>query len=206
MEKKLIILLCFLTAILIVIFIYTITKEPEYDKKLYNDIYSEYSKLFEERIDETIDSEIENNEEDENIIYLEQNAFGEEYRVIGKIGIPKINVYSPVIYETTEELMKIAPTKLCGPNPNEIGNLCIIGHNYRNDQFFSNLSKLEIDDEIVIINNKHVSLKYRVYDKYEVLETDLNPINQDTNGKKELTLITCTKQKKYRLIVKCREL
>ena len=43
--------------------------------------------------------------------------------------IPKLSIKYPVINETTEEYLKIAPTKLFGPNANEVGNLCIIGHN-----------------------------------------------------------------------------
>lgn len=33
------------------------------------------------------------------------------------------------------------------------GNLCIAAHNYKNDTFFSNISKLEIGDLITIYDN-----------------------------------------------------
>lgn len=33
------------------------------------------------------------------------------------------------------------------------GNLCIAGHNYKNESFFSNLSKLKIGDIIEIHDN-----------------------------------------------------
>lgn len=204
-EKRLILITVILMIILIAILIYTVTQEPEYNKELYEQVYAEYEEKFSEDNILEENDEITQNKVLSNNIYMEQGQFGEEYRVAGKIGISKINIYSPIIYETTDELLKIGPTKLCGPEPNEVGNLCIIGHNYRNDQFFSNLSNLEIDDEIVIINNQKNSVKYRVYDKYEVEETDLSPTSQETNGKRELTLITCTKNKKYRFIVKCTE-
>ena len=206
-EKRIIIAIIILTLLLVAILIYIINQEPEYDEQLYEEIYSEYNEIFEEDKNETtgVDIEINQNQINKNEkIYLMQNDNGDEYRVIAKILIPKMNIYSPVIYETTDELLKIAPTKLWGPNPNEVGNFCIIGHNYRNDQFFSNLSTLEVGDELVLKNNSGLEKKYIVYDKYEVLETDLSPTNQETNGKIEMTLITCTKNKKKRLIVKAR--
>ena len=46
--------------------------------------------------------------------------------------------------------MKISPCKFWGAEPNEIGNFCIVGHNYRNGLFFSNNKKLEKGDKIYI--------------------------------------------------------
>ena len=63
-----------------------------------------------------------------------QNVFrtssGEEYQTIGVISIEKIGVKYPIIDRTTDATMKISPTKFWGPNPNEVGNLCIVAHNY----------------------------------------------------------------------------
>lgn len=190
-EKKIILIICILIVLLIAILFYILNKQPEYNKELYNEIYSEYNEIFEENKEPS---------------YIVQDIDGNKCRVIGKLTIPKMGVNSPIINETTDELLKIAPTKYAGPNPNEIGNFCIIGHNYRNDQFFSNLSILDIDDEIILISNAGDKKIYKVYEKFEVIETDLSPISQDTNGQIELTLITCTKNKQYRLIVKCRSI
>ena len=49
-------------------------------------------------------------------------------------------------------------------------------------------------------------IEYAVYDKYEVLPEDDSCTNQNTNGKKEVTLITCTNNSKKRVIVKAREI
>ena len=49
-------------------------------------------------------------------------------------------------------------------------------------------------------------IEYAVYDKYEVLPEDDSCTNQNTNGKKEVTLITCTNDSKKRVIVKAREI
>ena len=145
--KRLVILIIILLTINIFILICVVNEKPDYNKELYEEIYSEYNEIFEEdKISDTTKNSDSNENQDskqkKDIIYIEQGIFGDEYKVIGKIGISKIDLFSPIIYETTDELMKIGPTKLCGPALNEVGNVCIIGHNYRNDQFFSNLSNL----------------------------------------------------------------
>lgn len=138
-------------------------------------------------------------------VYMTSDGNGKKYRIIGKISIPKIEVYYPIIYETTDEYLKIAPTKYCGPNINEVGNLCVLGHNYYNNQFFSRLSELENGDRVMLMPNEGGSKRYLVYNKYIINKDDLSCTNQDTNGKIELTLVTCVKfDKSKRLVVKCR--
>ena len=38
-------------------------------------------------------------------------------------------------------------------------------------------------------------MTYYVYDKYEINDNDMSCTSQETNGKIELTLITCTSKK-----------
>ena len=57
---------------------------------------------------------------------------GDKYYTIGVIEIPKINLSYGILNKTTDEILKLSPTKFWGPDPNKIGNLCIVGHNYRN--------------------------------------------------------------------------
>ena len=47
------------------------------------------------------------------------------YDVIAKLEIPKIELTTYVIEETTEETLNVSVTKLCGPDVNKVGNLCI---------------------------------------------------------------------------------
>ena len=75
---------------------------------------------------------------------------GTVYYTIGVINIPSINVNYPILSTYTDELLKIAPCKFHGPNPNEVGNLCIAGHNYKNSKFFSKVPTLELGDKIEI--------------------------------------------------------
>ena len=134
---------------------------------------------------------------------------GTEYTTIAKIHIPKIDLTYPVLSQTHSsilpELMKISPCKFWGAEPNEIGNFCIVGHNYRNEKFFSKVPKLENGDTIEISDTKGRNVTYEVYDKYVVAPTDVECTNQHTNGKKEITLITCTDDSKHRVIVKAVE-
>ena len=126
------------------------------------------------------------------------------YTVEGEIMIQKLRLIYPVINKTSDEFLKIAPTKLAGPEMNTVGNYCIAGHNYQNDQFFSHLSSLDLNDLVKLTSKNGSQITYRIYAMYEVSEDDLSCTNQNTNGNIETTLITCTKQKDKRLVVKCR--
>ena len=136
---------------------------------------------------------------------------GYKYISVGTVKIPKINVEYPILdgqtdsAEETEDLLKISPTKFWGPEPNEVGNFCIVGHNYRNTKFFSKVPTLENGDMIEITDLAGTTINYRVYNKYEVDPTDVSCTSQLTNGNKEVTLITCTNDSKLRVIVKARE-
>lgn len=203
-ERKFICILLLVIIISSIILIYKVKSSEKYDEKLYQEIYSEYKNMLLEIGEKEVNKEDDKRDDKENKIYMIVNTEGQKFRIVGGISIPKISINYPIIYETTEEYLKIAPTKLFGPDVNEVGNICIVGHNYKNKQFFSKLSELEKNDKVYLTNNKGERLEYLVYDKYEVDEKDLNCTSQDTNGKTELTLITCTSKKNKRLVVKGR--
>ena len=127
------------------------------------------------------------------------------YDIIGRITIPKIGVDYPIFSETSDELLKISICKFHGGNPNEVGNLCLAGHNYRNSKFFSKVDTLVIGDIIEVTDLSKRKLQYEIYDIHTVDPTDRRDTTQLTNGKKEVTLITCTDDNKQRIIVKCTE-
>ncbi len=134
---------------------------------------------------------------------------GTVYYTIGQIYIPSINCQYPILASETENydtLLKIAPVKFHGANPNEVGNFCIVGHNYRNSQFFSKVPKLENGDIIEITDTFGKMVQYEVYDKYTTVDTDTSCTSQKTNGRREITLITCTDASdEHRIIVKAKE-
>ncbi len=130
---------------------------------------------------------------------------GTVYYTIGKINIPSINVNYPILSTYSDALLKISPCKFHGPNPNEVGNLCIAGHNYKNSKFFSKVPTLENGDIIEITDLGGNTIKYAVYDKFIVNPDELECTSQLTNGKREVTLITCTNDNQKRYIIKGRE-
>lgn len=133
---------------------------------------------------------------------------GTIYYTIGHINIPKISCNYPILSSKEDNfntLLKIAPCKFWGPNPNEMGNFCIVAHNYKNTQFFSKVPTLENGDTIEVTDLFGNMVVYEVYDKYIVDPSDTSCTSQITNGKREITLITCTNDNKQRVIVKATE-
>lgn len=138
-------------------------------------------------------------------------ASGQQYFAIAQIDIPKINVHYPILctignqYTWTDELLKISPCYFHGAEPNQVGNFCIAGHNYRNTKFFSKVPTLVAGDIIKITDLTNTTMEYEVYDKYTVDDQNVDCTSQRTDGKTEITLITCTNDSKYRVIVKARK-
>ncbi len=92
--------------------------------------------------------------------------------IIGIIDIPKLGIYYPVF------------------------------SNYDNDKFFSKISNLNLNDEIVIYNNFNKKFSYFVFDIYEVKSDDLTPVYSYDKNSRQLTLITCNNLNNNRIIVK----
>ena len=130
---------------------------------------------------------------------------GTKYYKIAIINIPEINLSYPVFSEFTDELLKISPCKFWGADPNEVGNFCIVGHNYRNEKFFSKVPTLTNGSIIEIVDLQGRKVNYEVYDKFVVSEDDNDCTSQLTDGRREITLITCTNDSKNRVIVKATE-
>lgn len=137
-------------------------------------------------------------------LYL-NNTPNSDYPIIGRIHIEKININYPIFSYTTDDLLKLGICRFSGPYPNHSGNLCLAGHNYNSNVFFSNLYKLSNNDIITIYDNYNNSVLYKVYNSFEVLKTDTSILNASSNSK-ELTLITCNNVNKNRLIVKAKEI
>lgn len=131
---------------------------------------------------------------------------GKIYETVGIVTIPKINITYPILSKTTDALMKVSACKFHGPNPNEVGNLCIIAHNYRRKGvFFSDVDNLVIGDIVEIQDLSQRVIQYEIYDIHTVKPDNVADTTQKTNGRKEVTLITCTDNSEQRIIVKCKE-
>ena len=130
---------------------------------------------------------------------------GVEYTTEAVLKIPSIGIEYPVLSETSPDLLYASINKYWGPSPNEVGNYCIVGHYYESGIMFGKLHELKNGDIAELTDLSGRTIQYQVYNKYVVEPTDTSCTSQLTNGKKELTLITCTNYGKQRLIVKLRE-
>lgn len=126
--------------------------------------------------------------------------------VIGIIKIDKINLNYSILSVSNNDLLDISVCRFAGPMPNEIGNLCIAGHNYVDYKFFSRLNELELGDNITIFGLNGVSKDYTIYDMYEIKPSDTSCTSQDTNNLRIITLITCNNVNGKRLVVQAKEI
>lgn len=135
---------------------------------------------------------------------------GVKYTTDSILKIPTIGLEYAVLSDTSAELLNISLNKYWGPNPNEVGNYCIVGHYYdsyiETGKMFGRLHKLQNGDIAELTDLTGRTIKYQVYNKYVVKPTDTRCTSQLTNGKRELTLITCTNHGKERLVLKLREI
>ena len=159
-------------------------------------------------------SEEEANEEPEvntnEITNNEITVGNTTYTTEAIITIPKIDITYPVLSQTSDELLEISVNRYWPKKGSlqldEIDNYCIVGHNYRNGKMFGRLNELENGDIVEIDDLTGRTLKYAVYKKYVVQPDDTSCTSQHTNGRKELTLITCTNYGTERLVVKCKQI
>lgn len=156
--------------------------------------------------------------ENQNLVSIKPNVIEEEkeqvsnlvntipteyrgYDVDAKLEIPSIDLETYVLKNYSTNALLISVTKFFGGDPNEIGNYCISGHNFKNSNMFRNLKKLKLKDEIILTDQKNRTYQYEIYDIYKVLPEETSSLSQKTNGKTIMTLITCTSDSKERIIV-----
>lgn len=222
-RKKKIYKILFILSVFLIISLFSVYIYAEYDRNKEESISQNILEFLQQE-DSTIISKEDNalvvlltqdNTEENQEIVSENNLStatstytatnGKVYESIGSINIPKIGVNYPILSETTDEWLKASICKFWGGNPNEIGNLCLVGHNYRNTRFFSKVPTLVIGDVVEITDLSQRTIQYEVYDIHTVYANNRADTTQYTNGKKEVTLITCTDDSKQRVIVKCTE-
>lgn len=127
---------------------------------------------------------------------------GDSYTIVAILNIPSLGIEYPVLSKTSDELMEISLNKFWGAEPNEVGNCCIVGHNYLNQTHFGKLPQIKKGDEVEITDAKGRTLTYVVYDTYIVNPEDTKCTSQLTDGRREITLITCENGGATRFIAK----
>ena len=189
----------FLIGILLIIYLSEINsnaKEEETTqivKRTANQVMQNNSVISEESQDSKTYEEIQKTQ-----IPTEYKGFS----VVAKLEIPKINLETYVLENYSVQALTVSVTKFYGGEPNEIGNFCISGHNYVVKNMFHNLKKLDVNDEIFLTDLKNRTYKYKIYKKETVLPKETECLSQITNGRIELTLITCTADSSKRIILK----
>lgn len=129
------------------------------------------------------------------------------FDVLGTIEIPKTNVKYPILAKVTKKSLEKSVAVVWPEDAvlNTVGNVVIVGHNYRNGLFFSNNKKLSKGDKIYIKDLDGNRVTYIIYNIFETTDTDTTFYNRDTDGKREITLSTCTDDSSARLIIEARE-
>ena len=131
------------------------------------------------------------------------------YDVLGYIEIPATDVEYPIIpdYQSSINALNVGIVVLYPSNIglNEPGNTVLAGHNYRDGSFFSNNKRLQEGDEIYITDTSGERVEYEIYKKYETSTSDSSYMNRDTEGRREISLTTCTDDTSGRLIIWAKE-
>lgn len=148
------------------------------------------------------------NETSQNTNKVKKRKQYKGFDTVGTIQIPAINLNYPVLAKTTKKSLETSVAVLYPDNSdlNIEGNVVIVGHNYRNGTFFSNNKKLKVGDKIIITDLYGKKVTYIIYNIFEANQNDTSFYNRDTNGKREVTLSTCTDASNdMRLIVEAKE-
>lgn len=188
----------FLIGILLIIYLSEINSNAKEEttqivKRTANQVMQNNSVISEESQESKTNEEIQKTQ-----IPTEYKGFS----VIAKLEIPKINLETYVLENYSVQALTVSVTKFYGGEPNEIGNFCISGHNYVVKNMFHYLKKLDVNDEIFLTDLKNRTYKYKIYKKETVLPKETECLSQITNGRIELTLITCTADSSKRIILK----
>lgn len=179
---------------------------------LYRNDLSKSEKLSEKLLKDYNLTSIYSSDTDYSVDLINREINLENYKdlsssIIGIIKVKKLNIVYPILSEINNNYLKISPCRFYGPYPNEIGNVCIAAHNYKNETFFSNLSSLINGDIITIYDTLGNNIDYIVYNVYTTNYKDTECLNQNTNNSRVVTLVTCNSvDNYYRTIVKAKEL
>lgn len=133
---------------------------------------------------------------------LDENA--KSNYILGIIEIKSINLYYPIFAYYSDNDLKVSPCRFYGPEPGKVGNICILGHNYNSNMFFSNVNLLKVNNKIVLYDNSQNAFNYFVESVYEVNNNDFSPIYDYDKNEKNLTLITCNNINNNRIIIRAR--
>ena len=116
--------------------------------------------------------------------------------------IPSVNIIGEITTGTDAATLKDNVGRVDnGVYPGQVGNYCIAAHNNIYTEIFRNLHNINIGEEVNIITKTNI-YTYKINSKEVVQPTAIEVLDQPTDGKKQITLITCTNMAQARVIVK----
>ncbi len=118
-----------------------------------------------------------------------------------ELDIPYIDMKQHILNETTDENLNIALTQIKPNQQPGVGNFTVAGHRgYRDGRHFSNLAKVPVGEKVYLHDGGQTYI-YEITSS-EVIEPTFVEVLNDTAGKDEITLITCTVSGAKRVAVK----
>lgn len=167
-----------------------------------NETTTEENTVSLEEVADKLASESEEKNEEQQPTDEFEPVYYEGYEVKGTIEIPRTKVNYPILNAITKKSLNVAIGLVpYGPGINEVGNTILYGHNFRNGTFFSNNKKLQNGDEVIITDQKGEKVTYVIYDMFQTTANDAEYMTRDTQGRREISLQTCTDDSKNRLII-----
>lgn len=122
------------------------------------------------------------------------------YEVVGQLVIDKIGVKRNILAICDNPALDLSIAKLYGPEVNEPGNFCVCGHR---ETMLKKLDTLKKGDTLYMINKKtKTKVNYKIDKVYECNPYDLSCLDQNENGKREVTILTCTPSGAKRVVCK----
>ena len=197
-KKK--VITCLLLGIILCSFIYLLVSNKIWAiKEEPSDVATSEEKVTEEVKEEPVE------EKKDEISDVEIPATMGKYEVLGQLVIEKIGVTKNILNISEDASLKLSVAKLYGPDVNASGNFCISGHNWNN--MLKRLSEMQVGDIFYMINREtKTKVNYQIYNMYTCVPEDLSCLDQNDDGKREVTLITCNPGGLTRLICKAREI
>ena len=146
---------------------------------------------------------ITDNSNSNNVI---EKKYLEGFEVAGNIRIPKTNLNIPVLAESTADSLSISVAIIYGAGLNQVGNTVIMGHTYyygeNSGKFFTHNNQLSIGDIVYITDQNDVEIAYEIFEINKFKPSDASYYERDTQGKKEITLVSSPDEKRLVIFAK----
>lgn len=126
----------------------------------------------------------------ETLKAMDINPVINKQNVIGGVYVPSVGVNIPIMYGTSQDVLRNAIGTMKPEQELGKGNYVLIGHNSRNpDILFAPIRRIEKNDPIYITDKDKV-YEYKMVQS-EVVEPSRVDVMEDVEGKELVSLISC---------------